>query len=364
MSSTGLRCTRCDLPLEPGTERCPKCLRQSSVIDTRAAKRAAKMPRQTYVTATPAGSGTDASAPVPKHIGIRVAALGVTGAVVTPVVWLILGNEPWLEARGLWLGACVAAMGLTSLPLRMAFAPPGSAISPRAAARHYALLMAAAVGMSLLFGGAVAAAARLTDSPFYALGGGLLLFLLLVLCGPVVVGAWRQRKPAVEVLRTVARNAALAVAIVCLGGALVFVHSLKSQRAPSTLYIPEDPKGLLDPLDLEHVHLRSSRIREADRLWTVHLAADGGDMKRTLAKLSVEIVLAAGKMRDDASANGQIHGWLPARLRTPENEQAARDEQRTLQGAMSSGDIRTGGGRPVEVTMEFGELPRPEAERR
>jgi hypothetical protein len=357
MSSKGLRCSRCDIPLDPGTERCPRCLRQSSVIDLHAPKRVDRAPERVYVAAAPGGGATEPGDRPPKHVGIRIAALAVAWAACAPVVWLILGNEPWLEARGLWLSACVTAVGLGSLPLRMAFAPPESAISPRAATRHYFWLMAAAVAMSLAFGAGVAAAARVTDNPLYALGGGLLLFLLLLLCGPVVVGAWRQRKPAAEVLRALARNAALAVAIVCLGGALVWLRSLKSHDARPTLYLPEDPTGLLDPLDLQHVPVRSSRTLDAERLWTVHLAADGGDIRRSLGKLSVEIVLEAGKMRGDASVNGQIRGWLPARLRTAENEQAAREEERSLREAMRSGSLRTGGGRPIEVTMEFGELP-------
>lgn len=344
MASSTPRCTHCNIALPEGADRCPRCLRKSTVVDPAdVARRAGERE----------GDG------IPKHIGVRFGLAAGTLILGGLFVWALFGQEQWLKAHDLWLGAMVASMGLTTMPLRAGFARPESVMTPRQALRYYGLLMASVVGTSLALAGLMVLASRLVGDTIPAIFLGLLMLLLLLFSVPVAVGGLWRRDPLGKTLKAVAKSAGLAVAVVAMVAAIVGLRALKSGPPKPPLVIPENPKALLDPLDLEDVRVVSRTIRGADGLSTLHLQADGGDIKRTLAKLYVESLLSVDKVRKDPDASGQMTCWIPARLRTPANEAEARGEQATINQVVDSPKFLTAGGRKVRVSFEFGEIPAP-----
>lgn len=81
-------------------------------------------------------------------------------------------------------------------------------------------------------------------------------------------------------------------------------------------------------------------------------------MKRTLLKLDVVALSAIDESKRDPSASGVVSCWVPARLRTPENEAELAKEQAVMDGTMKSIVAKTPSGRAVRVVFAFGELPR------
>lgn len=226
-----IRCAQCKVELEAGAERCPQCLRKSTLVgeDGKA------------VGASYLGLGGEppVAAP-PAHVGIRAGILVLAYGIFGPLLGLIFARQPWLEAHALWVPACFAAMALGTFPLRMAFAPPdGGPMSAAQAARHYAFRMLAVLGLAAGLFVAQGLAAKIVSDPVVAIFLGLLLLLLPLLVVPAVVAARREKRPIRAVLGAGARGLAIAIAVVAVVAILVVLRT-SSRPRPTTIFIPRD----------------------------------------------------------------------------------------------------------------------------
>ena len=344
MTSSAPRCTGCDIALPPGADRCPQCLRKSTVEDPADPRR------------RPAGSIEDEGPP--SHAALRFVLGAGTAAAGAVASYFLIGQEQWLRAHSLWLAAIAAAMGLVTLPVRAAFSPRDRRMTSAEALRYYALAIAAAVGTSLGLAAVLAVVGLFVGDAIWAIFVGLLVFLVIILSAPVLIGALRRREPIGRTVRALGKNTAIAVGIVAAVAAIVGLRVLRSDApGPRPLVIPENHKALLDPLDLESLAVQKRSVRDAQGLSTLWLQADGGDVKRTLAKLSLEALLSLDGVRKDPEANGEIVCWVPKRLRTQAGEREVRAEQERVGAAIEANHVKTPNGRSVRVRFEFGEPP-------
>jgi hypothetical protein len=151
---------------------------------------------------------------------------------------------------------------------------------------------------------------------------------------------------------------ALAAALLCAGVIATWALLGPQKPRPSETNAPSDPKAQLDPMNLEAVRVESSTTHETDGRTTLNVAADGGDIDRTLTKLEVAALTAMGRVKRDPGASGRVVCWLPPRLRTPENAVKVSDRRRTIETALAREHATTLDGRAVQVSFEFGELPK------
>jgi len=347
------RCDACAVEIPAGADRCPRCLRKSTVSGARADRAApGAAPR---IGIERALSEEDDRSPA--YIGVRVAATALAYCAFGPILWLIFRSEAWLDARGLWLAACVAALALATLPLRMAFAPSDGATSAASAGRSYGIRMAVVLAVAALLFLVNALAAQIVDDMLARIFLGLLLFLVALLVVLPLVAALLWKRPMRAALGVAAKGAGAAVVIVGLVAVISALRAARTGNAPAPLTIPADPKSLLDPLDLESVRVESIWLKDAGGEAALHLYADGGDFKRSSKKLVVTALTMIGAVRADPSASRAVTLWLPQRLDTPENRAAARDEERTINAALASADRRIASGRPIRVAFAFGGAP-------
>ncbi|HEY1954016.1 MAG TPA: hypothetical protein VGH28_00340 [Polyangiaceae bacterium] len=112
---------------------------------------------------------------------------------------------------------------------------------------------------------------------------------------------------------------------------------------------------LLDPMDLEHVTLVRRTKTDADGTTSRQLRADGGDIKRTIAKLDVAALGAIDESKIDPTSNGLIECWVPERMRSRANGSELAREQATMDHVLAELGAKTPSGRPVRVAFEFGD---------
>lgn len=347
--SRSLRCTHCDLPLDEGTERCPRCLRKSTVLDPRA-----KVRTPGAIEVGDVGEEGEAAraSDGPAHVGIRATMLLLGYAVFGPLTWLIIGNQAWLEPRGLWLPGCFAAMALGTMPLRMTFAPPDAPMEAAEAKRHYAWRMVAVLGIAAGLFAAQALAGLLIDDPIAALFLGLLFFLAPILVVPPLIKARREGRSIGDALAGAGKGLGLAVAVVA-GVAIISALRAASHPPPKTIFIPSDPKALLDPLDLQGVAVSARWVADERGQRALELSGDGGAFERSMLALVGNVTGKLGELKRDPRASGAVRLVLPARLDTPENRKAAEAEATMLTGALEG--ARTAQGEPIRVSFVFGE---------
>jgi hypothetical protein len=337
------RCTFCDLPLEAGVERCPRCLRKSSVRD----------PVQRVRTAAPGLEIEGAEAAGPAHVGVRALITTLAYVVYLPLTYVIISSKDWLDPHRLWLAACFGAMALGTMPLRMGFAPPDAPMDARGAAEHYALRMLAVLGIAAGLFTAQALAAQLVSEDMVALFLGLLFFLAPLLVIPALIKARREGSSAQATLASVGKGLGLAAAIVVAVGALAALRA-SSHPPPKTIVIPADPGALLDPLDLASVQVSSRWVADEAGRGALELSADGGAFERSMMALVGNVTGKLGELKHDPRASGAVRLVLPARFDTKENRKAADDEATMLTGALEGS--RTVSGDPLRVSFVFGEV--------
>lgn len=337
------RCTFCDLPLEAGVERCPRCLRKSSV----------GAPVARVRTAAPELDVEGAEAAGPAHVGLRALITTLAYVVYLPLTYLLISHKEWLDPHRLWLAACFGAMALGTMPLRMGFAPPDAPMDARGAAEHYALRMLAVLGIAAGIFSAQALAAQLVSEDMLALFLGLLFFLAPILVIPALIKARREGRSAQETVASVAKGLGLAAAIVVAVGALAALRA-SSHPPPKTIVIPEDPKALLDPLDLASVPVSARWVADEAGRSALELSADGGAFERSMMALVGNVTGKLDELKRDPRASGAVRLVLPARLDTKENRKAADDEATMITGALEG--ARTGSGDPLRVSFVFGEV--------
>jgi hypothetical protein len=330
-------CKACDLELEPDADRCPKCLRKSTIA-----------------SADDDDGGSEERAPL--WIGPRAVVALSAIAFGSLVAWRMFAAERWLEAHHAWMASILVALGLVTMPIRVAFRMDSKAETATEALRFYALSTLAVDGIMLVFAACVAVAALALGESILALPVGLFAFFMLIVATPVVVVAIRRPRELPATLRSSGKMALVLAALVIGGSALVYVDAAAQPR-PAKIVIPDNPKELLDPMDLGSVHVDRLTTRNADGTTTRHLHADGGDIQRTLLTLDVAALSAIDETKRDASANGVVRCWVPARLRTPDAEAELAKEQATMDEGLSSLVIKTAPGRVVRVVFAFGEPP-------
>jgi hypothetical protein len=339
-----IRCSHCDIVVAADAERCPQCLRKSTLVDPGAREAPMESP---WDLAPPSGP--------PSHAGVRFFVLLGAWVVLSPFVWLVFAGYAWLERHHVWLGGVMAAFALTTIPLRVAFERLDEPLDARRTARRYALLMLFAPGSAAAMFVAGAAANRIAGDGAGAVFLAVLFFLVGIFCAPVLVAAVRGRQPWTAVLPVLARNAGIAVLIVAGLGLVVALRAGTSSSRSNTIVIPSRPSFLDDLERLRAVPVHSARVPEADGLHALHLQADAGDVKSTLTRLESEAMEQIAKLRDDATASGHVHLWLPPRFETPEDLPEVRSAERVLGSALA--DQKTAAGRPIHVTFGFGRLP-------
>lgn len=343
MPRDSLRCSRCQIPLDAGTERCPRCLRKSTVVDGEGTV-VGRLDHHVPAEPAPPQSG-------PRFVGVRAAVLVAAYAVIGPLVYLILRDEAALKARDLWLPGGFASLMLGTLPLRMVFAPPEASSSAREAAREYALRMAAVVGFSAGMALAQALAVRLVGDAFLAIFLGLLLFLLPLFVGIPIAGALRKKISVREAITGAARQAGLTFLIVGMVGVLALRPRPQKQ---AIVLPPPDVKSLLDPMDLESVRAKATWEPDASGAPALYLRADAPEFDRTLQKLVVEAVIRVKDVELRPGASGTVIVVVPSRFETPENDRKAREEERSLNDTLTKVGKTTGQGKPIQVRFVFG----------
>lgn len=330
------RCTRCNIVLEPDQERCPQCLRKSTIAD-------------------PAEGITNHADDPPKHLGVRAGLGGVGLLLGIACAAALIYYESWLTDHGLWLSALALSAGMTTLPIEVALIHADEHMTTREALRHYGLMMLMVAGLALLFATVLGLVWRVFGDSVLSIFGGLLLFLLLIFTVPVVIASVTRHKPLSA--RALVKGAGLAVAITAAVAALAWLRAERSKaREPKTLYVPRDAKMLLDPLDLSSVRIKSRTAAESDGTTTLHMEADADDFQRTLTKLSVEVMTAVDRLTKDSSASGRVMCWVPEHLRSIESARKLAEQEALINGALVSSDKRTASGHPIRVSFAFGAI--------
>ncbi len=278
-----LFCTRCQLALPRGSERCPQCLRTSTLVDRDA--------RGADVGLTfPVESGES-------YVGLRIAVLAAAWTFAALASWLLLPQQGWLEPRRLWLPAILWTGCLWLLPLRAAFRAPRSEEGPREALRALALLTAQVIGLGCLFALVIAGICQLTDNVMVALTGGLALFIAGLLLAPAMRAGLTGEKPLGEVLPKALAKAALGVLCV---GALMGLAALRGEqrREARSVTIPRAPEVLQEIADAQNVPVTSARA-STDAGTVIHLRADGGSFDRTMMRLETAALDAMADLKDE-----------------------------------------------------------------
>jgi hypothetical protein len=336
MAATAMaHCNACDLELEPDADRCPKCLRKSTVRSHDSDH-----------------DDEDGASWIGPRAVVALTAI-VLGGLAT---WRIVESEKWLEAHGVWLAAILVALGLVTMPLRVAFRMDSKATSTKDAFRFYALSTLAVDGLIVLFAACVGIAALVLGESAVALPVGLFAFFMLIVAAPVVVVAVKRPHELRATLRRSGKMALVLTGIVIGGTALVYARVATAPET-KTLVIPANAKDLLDPMDLESVTVERLATRDAGGTTTRHLRADGGNIKRTLLKLDVVALSAIDETKGDPSASGVVRCWVPERLRTADAEAELAKEQATMDQALTNVAAKTPSGRVVRVVFAFGRPP-------
>jgi hypothetical protein len=207
-------CTRCQLELEPGAERCPRCLRKTTVIGLAPGVAATDFALR------------DRDETRSSFLGVRLGTLGISWCFAGVLTWVLFGHESWLEAHQLWLSTLMAISWAWLMPLRLAFRAPGAdATTGAEAIRQYASLSGAVMGMGLLLSAILAGTVILTGSVLAGLVTGGLIFLVVILAGPPLYQAVRGKKPWKEAGAEAMKNAGIAILIVVAASVVVILRS-------------------------------------------------------------------------------------------------------------------------------------------
>jgi hypothetical protein len=337
------RCTQCGIDVAADADRCPQCLRKSTLVDPHAHPEPLASP---WDVAPPSGP--------PSHAGIRFLVFVGAALVLWPLAWLLVSQQAWLEAERLWLGAIMAAFALATIPLRVAFERPREVLDARGALHSYAVMMLIAPALAAGAFAAGALASRITDNFVAALFLAILFGAVAAFCIPVIVGAVRGRQPVASVVPKLLQNAGIAVLFV---GGLGLIATLRGMNhdEPKTIVIPS-PQLLDDLKGNPSIPLHTARVREPDGLFALHLQADGGDVNTTLRRLMAATFDAAKRLESDTSASGTLQLWLPRYLETPEAVGRAREEEQMLSQVLA--EKKSGAGKPLRVVIGFGALPK------
>jgi hypothetical protein len=137
-------------------------------------------------------------------------------------------------------------MALATMPLRMAFAPPDTALDAGPAARHYAFRMAFVLGLAAGLFAAQALASRISADPIVSIFLGLLFLLAPLLVVPPILTARREKRPLFDVLAAGAKGIAVAVAVVVALALLVVLRASSNPR-PTTVHLPTGPIDFTPP---------------------------------------------------------------------------------------------------------------------
>jgi hypothetical protein len=327
------RCTACDLELARGADRCPRCLRKSTVR----------------------GGDDVTGSDTPPWIGVRAGVAMVAIASGGAMAWLLFTHDAWLRERNLVLPAAIAALALVTMPLRVAFRLPSEASNAREALRFYVVATLAADGLAVLFAAFTAIASVALSGSIWSLPVGLVAFLLFMFAAPVAVVAVRRPQELAATAKRAGKQALVVTALVLAIMLMTFLGASRTEK--KTIYVAEDPKSILDPMDIEHVKLAARTTRETDGTTTRNLSADGGDMKRTLLKLDVAAMSAVDEAKRDTTSSGFVRCWIPPRMRTPENAAEVAREQAAMESALVSVAAKTPSGRAIHIRFDFGDLP-------
>jgi hypothetical protein len=328
-----VHCSRCRIPLPDDADRCPRCLRKSTVVDPAAVKR------------SPSEG--------PLFVGVRAAVLLAAYAVYGPLVVLILHSESALKERGLWLPACFVTMILAVLPLRMAFAAPETASTAREAAREYAVRMAWVLGGAAIMGVTQTVAVWIAGETATSILLGLFFMFATVAVGTQVARVVREEIPARQAIRTAAKQTGLGLLGVVLLGAVFALRSQRTNR-PTIVLPPPNLKELLDPMNLEGVPVRVAWEADTSGAPALHLRADTPELERTIQKLTLEGLMKLEEVQHRPGASGTMILVLPSRFESPENERRRGEEERKLNETLTAVGRTTPEGKPIRVRIVFG----------
>ncbi|MDP1829580.1 MAG: hypothetical protein Q8L48_40310 [Archangium sp.] len=321
---TTLRCSHCGLALEPGLDRCPQCLR-----------------RHTAELAAPKAAPFDA---------VRWVFLLVAWLLAAPVGWLHFTNSAWLGAHQLELSGTLLVAALVLLPPRFAF----SSVLERAGWGEAAGALGMVWGFAALLAGSVAIASRLTSSVPVAVMSGLLIFL-----GPMVVvpplfeahRAGQSRRKALGV--GLLRFAGVAAAVITLFG----VKVLFAPKPKPPLVLVDNPRALLDPLDLEHAPVERAWRAGPDGLTALHLASEAEPFERSLLRLKLELLEALPELDQTPDVSPVVTLWVPARFASAGARALIEKEASLLNELFTKSKRRTKRGEALRVVIAFGAPP-------
>lgn len=318
-----LRCTHCGFALEPGLERCPQCLRKhtSEEVQVRA-----------------------------RFDVVRWGFLLGAWALCVPLGWIHFAQRAWLEARGLQLSATLFLSVVVLLPPRFVF----SDLLRRARWRDAAGALGMVWGFAALLAVSVWFASRFTTNLSVAVLTGLIIFLAPLLVVPPVVEAMRNGTSRRGALRVgLLRFAGVAALVITLFGLRV----LTAQKPRPPLVIVENPKAVVDPLDLEHAPVERTWRAEADGTRKLHLASEADPFERAVLKLKSELINALSEVDHTPDAAGVVTLWVPVRFESASARTAIAKESDLLNDVLSKSKRKTPRGEPVRVVIAFGELP-------
>lgn len=320
---TTLRCSHCGLALEPGLERCPQCLRKRTV---------------------------EVSVPKEPFDGVRWIFLLVAWLLAAPVGWLHFESRAWLDAHQLQVSGTLFFAALVLLPPRFAF----SSVLRRARWGEAAGVLGMVWGFAALLGGSVAIASRLTSSAPAAALSGLLIFLGPMVVVPPVFEAHRAGQSRRKALGVgLLRFAGVAAAVITLYGVRVLV----APKPKPPIVLVDNPRALLDPLDLEHAPVERAWRTGVDGLSALHLASEAEPFERSLLKLKVELLDALAEVNRTPEAAPVVTLWVPTRFASAESRAAVAKEAALLNDAFTKSKRLTRRGEALRVVIDFGELP-------
>lgn len=277
-----------------GAERCPRCLRQTSLVDP---------------------SQPDAGSEGPRRPGARALVLVAAYAAFGPLLWIVISTQPWFAARKIEVASVLAAGVLGLLPLRMAFAPPEKGVSDADIPAHYAIRMLAVLALAAgVFAGGVIAS-HVVESAIAQLFGGLVFGLVPLLVTTSIIEGSKKNESRVAIGMRVAKAVALATLVV---GAAVLLGVLKGRRAESPEPKFDGVVRSVDVLDdLEEMtslkftkHWRKGQDGKLD----LELRVDGGALEPSIQRLYAEALGALPEIEKKDGASGRVRLVLPRAL--------------------------------------------------
>lgn len=320
---TTSQCRHCGLPLEPGLDRCPQCLRKHTA---------------------------ELVAPKEPFDLVRWVFLLVAWLLAAPVGWLHVESTAWLGAHQLQLSSTLFLAALVLLPPRFVLSP----VLRRVRWVEAAGVLGMVWGFAALLAISVAIASRLTSNGPAAVLSGLIIFLGPLVVVPPVFEAHRAGQSRRKALRVgLLRFAGVAAAVVTLFG----VKALVAPRPKPPIVIVDNPRALLDPLDLEHAPVERAWRAGAEGTTSLHLASEAEPFERALLKLKLELLDALPELDQTPDAAPVVTLWVPSRFASPESRAAVAKEATLLNDVFTRTKRHTKRGEALRVVIAFGALP-------